>query len=65
MVVAALYLFVTCYTAGFTVGAVTDNLEPGLANFTRVLPLPGASYDPFFQSRLMKQQAGNIREQPQ
>ena len=56
MVVAAVYLFVSCYTtAGLTLEALTDNTEVGLLNNTRVLQK--SSYDPFFQSRIKKQQA--------
>ena len=55
MVVAAVYLFVSCYTAGLSLEAVNDNTEVGLSNNTRLLQSP--SYDPFFQRRIKKQQA--------
>ena len=53
--VAAVYLFVTCYTTGFTLETVADNTEMiGLRNYTS-----NPSYDPFYQSRVKKQQAGS------
>ena len=51
MVVAAVYLFATCYTAGFTVEAINESTEiigGGLTNNTRISPA-SLSYDPFFQ----------------
>ena len=55
MLVAALYIFATCYTAGFTLELEVIT-QISLANTTRISP-SSPSYDPFFQGRVKKQQA--------